>query len=94
MNEATYQTWWQLHLRVAKGEELSGQEREHYLATLKHLEQEEVLQEDTAQIERLQSQLAQAKAEGEHLRTYRLQLEAKLAELERSSQSRKAVAVA
>lgn len=93
MNKATYEAWWQLHLRAAKGEELNESERQRYLATLHHLEQEEVFHVDATDIERLQNQLTQAQAEGEHLRVYRLQLEAKLAELEHSADKRESMAV-
>ena len=80
-----YQAWWRLHLRVAQGENLSEQEHAHYLAIRNQLEREEILFEDRTEIERLQKQLAQAEIEREQLRGYRLQLEAKLAEMEHVS---------
>ncbi len=38
MSEFDYDTWWALHLRVAKGESLSEQETAEYESGLKHLE--------------------------------------------------------
>lgn len=93
MSEAEYDAWWQLHLRVARGEELGEWEREQYFATLHQLEHSEVLQDNAANIQRLQNQLTQAQAEGELLRAYRQQLEAKLAKLERRANKRKVAAV-
>ncbi len=39
MDDATYQRWWQLHLRVAKGEELDPSEQMVYDSGLKVLDQ-------------------------------------------------------
>ncbi len=41
MNEIEYRRWWQLHLRVAKGETLSPQEQIVYQAGIRLLDQEE-----------------------------------------------------
>jgi hypothetical protein len=38
MSEFDYESWWALHLRVAKGESLSEQETADYEAGLTHLE--------------------------------------------------------
>jgi hypothetical protein len=44
MNSLEYQHWWQLHLRVAKGEALEPQEREAYQSGLDLLDREEAMQ--------------------------------------------------
>jgi hypothetical protein len=37
-----HQHWWQLHVRVARGEQLNKQEMENYAAGLEQLDQEEI----------------------------------------------------
>ena len=54
MDEQTYKKWWPLHLRVAKGEKLSGEERTAYEAGLKHLH-------DSEEIGRNATELSQAR---------------------------------
>jgi len=44
MNSLEYQHWWQLHLRIAKGESLAPQEREVYQTGLDLLDREEATQ--------------------------------------------------
>jgi hypothetical protein len=41
MDQTTYERWWQLHLRVAKGEELDAAEQAIYAAGLMELDAEE-----------------------------------------------------
>jgi hypothetical protein len=40
MDQATYQRWWPLHLRAARGEELHDEERSFYEEGRRSLEQE------------------------------------------------------
>ena len=57
MTESTFQSWWPLHLRVARGESLSAEERSFYDATrlaLDHDEQQQPLQ--TAQLAKAELQ--------------------------------------
>jgi len=42
MNEQQYKAWWQLHRRVAVGEQLSDEERRIYQSGLAELEAEEM----------------------------------------------------
>lgn len=45
MDRAAYQQWWQLHLRVARGETLSPEETSAYHAALGKLEGDDRLRE-------------------------------------------------
>lgn len=44
MNEQTYNQWWQLHLRVSRGETLNPQEQRLYNVGLDALDDEEKVQ--------------------------------------------------
>ena len=50
MDQATYDRWWQLHLRVANGEGLDSTERATYEAGLAVLDAEERAQFDDASL--------------------------------------------
>lgn len=41
MDEATYQRWWPLHIRVAKDEVLAAEEQPFYEAGLRELDEDE-----------------------------------------------------
>ena len=45
MDEATYEKWWPLHLRVARGESLRAEEQRCYEAGREQLHDQEVLNE-------------------------------------------------
>ena len=73
MDDVRYQRWWQLHLRVARGETLNPVERAEYEAGLETLDQEEkeqlqpesvtMLRKLRAQVEQLRHLLEQQIAE-------------------------------
>ncbi len=63
MDPDTYQRWWALHLRVARGETLSAEERPFYEAGLKQLQQEETLKDPSDSIRELRAGIAALQAE-------------------------------
>ena len=81
MDQPTYETWWHLHLRLARGGELSAEEQSCYEAGRGKLEQEERFQEATnAKLARVQ--LTRLEQEHAQLERQRRQLEAEIAQLE------------
>jgi predicted nucleic acid-binding Zn-ribbon protein len=81
VDHATYQRWWQLHLRLARGQSLSADEQSAYDAGRRALEQDELLRE-TAEARQLRAQLAALESEHGELQRRRAQLEGEIAELE------------
>ncbi|MBC8870777.1 MAG: hypothetical protein H8E44_15245 [Planctomycetes bacterium] len=81
MDRTTYQQWWQLHLRVARGESLGPDEQASYDVGCRELEREEQLLE-TTEAKESREQLAALEAEHAALETQRQQLDAEIAELE------------
>ena len=78
MNQTTHERWWQLHLRVAKGEELDAAERAIYAAGLKDLDAEDektrwensnltMLRRLRAEVESLETTLAQLQTRSHRL---------------------------
>src|SRR5258706_15389213 len=82
MDEATYKTWWPLHIRKAKGETLTPEEQSFYQTKLKQLHQEEILHEDVEGLRQMREEIERLKAENRRLQVLREQLEAKAAVLE------------
>ena len=81
MDRTTYQQWWQLHLRVARGGSLGPDEQTSYNAGRRELEREERLLE-TMEARESREQLAALETEHAALETQRQQLDAEIAELE------------
>ena len=79
MDQTTYMQWWQLHLRVARGDELDAAERATYEAGLIELDAEEKTQWTDGDLIRLR----RLKAEVESLQSTRVQLQAKSRRLDR-----------
>jgi hypothetical protein len=79
-----YKTWWQLHLRHAKGEMLTPSENVQYLQFRMHLDEDEARELNillpTAQF---QKQLTEAEARLRQLQQKRRALSARIATLER-----------
>jgi hypothetical protein len=82
VDQATFQRWWELHLRVARGESLTSEERATYNAGLQELEKDEKLQEVRSTRE-VREQLRALEAERMNLEARRRVLESKIADLER-----------
>jgi hypothetical protein len=63
MDGVTYQAWWPLHVRVAKGEALAPEERAAYEAGLHALEQaEELAPRDLTALRAMRQEAAEAEA--------------------------------
>ncbi|HLK61738.1 MAG TPA: hypothetical protein VKU00_34650 [Chthonomonadaceae bacterium] len=82
MEAHTYQIWSQLHLRVARGETLTAEEKAIYDIGIKELDREEKIEGDMARLRQLKANLAQLEAENTHLREERQQLDAQIAAVE------------
>ena len=79
MDQTTYMRWWQLHLRVAQGEELDAAERVIYAAGLTELDAEEKTQWEDGNL----TMLHRLRAEVESLETAHAQLQARSQSLNR-----------
>jgi len=79
MDQAAYQHWWQLHIRVARGDGLNASELALYEAGVAELDAEEQAQWEDANIERLR----QLKAAVDRLEATHAQLQAKNQQLDR-----------
>ena len=77
MDDVRYQRWWQLHLRVARGETLNPTERAEYEAGLETLDQEEKEQLQPESV----TMLRKLRAQAEQLRQL---LEQQIAELRKT----------
>ena len=82
MAEITYQTWWALHLRVARNERLNVEEQPVYETGLRQLYQEEILNGDVATLRKARAEVAILEAETSKLHVRRDKLEAEIAALE------------
>ena len=73
MEESLYQQWWPLHLRVARGETLAGEEQARYELGLRQMEQDETtpvltaLRQTRATLDRLRAEHAELAAREQQL---------------------------
>ncbi len=81
MDQTNYQQWWQLHLRVARGDSLSPDEQSSYYAGRRELEREERLLE-TEQARQAREYLAALEAKHADLERRRQQVDAEITRLE------------
>ena len=82
MDEATFKSWWSLHLRVARREQLSLDERAHYEAGLRQLHQAEILDGDLGALLQAKASLAAAEAQRAQLQERERVLAEEIATLE------------
>ncbi len=82
MDQATFQRWWEIHLRVAKGDSLNSEEQAVYDAVRQELERNESLQEVRSTREVLEN-LKALEAERSKLESRRQELESEIAALEK-----------
>ena len=82
MDQATYQGWWALHLRVARGEALNADDQALYEVGRTELEQQEDLRDPSASVREAQAAVAALQAERATLSARREQLDAEIASLE------------
>jgi hypothetical protein len=88
MDEATYETWWKLHLRAARGEALSAEETVAYERGLQVLDRKEILDGDLAELRRAREAVKGADARRAELQTRHATLAAEIATLEGSLSKR------
>jgi hypothetical protein len=82
MDQSTYQRWWPLHLRVARGETLAAEDQSFYDAQCKELDKAEILQVDQEAFRAAQASLAALKAETARLQERSRQLDAEIEALQ------------
>ncbi len=90
MDETTYQQWWRLHLRVARGEKLDAAEQAAYESGLEVLDQEEKEQfapNGLAMLRRLRAQIEQLQAIHTQLLAKSARLDEQIITLESAYQS-------
>jgi predicted nuclease with TOPRIM domain len=81
MDQTTYDNWWRLHTRLARGGDLSAEEQGIYDAGRRDLERDEQFQE-AVDARRVRLELRRLEQEHVQLENQRRQLEAELAQLE------------
>jgi hypothetical protein len=81
VDEAEFQRWWEMHLRIARGQLLSPDEKAVYEAGREDLERDEKLQEVRSTRE-AREQLQKLEAERGQLEKRRQQLDREIAALE------------
>ncbi len=82
MDEATYQQWWQFHVRACRGEVLPEDERISYEDGLQELHSEEVLTEDWSALRQARAAVLELDAKCEQLHVRRQQLRRQVTRLE------------
>ncbi|HXG09934.1 MAG TPA: hypothetical protein VNK04_09110 [Gemmataceae bacterium] len=82
MDQTTYQRWWALHLRVARGERLTAEEQAIYDAGCSEFDREELSKFNLTALKRAREALAALKTEEAHLREQSERLEAEITRLE------------
>lgn len=89
MSEFDYETWWALHLRVAKGESLSEQETTDYESGLNHLEGQPAGDEEALiYLRSLRSAISRATALHADLTARSVALDSEIAVLESAYQQK------
>ena len=68
MEANAYKTWWELHLRVARGDTLMAEEQATYDAGIQELDREEKIEGNIVGLRQLRASLAQLEAENARLR--------------------------
>ena len=81
MDQIAYESWWRLHVRLARGGELSAEEQATYEAGRGKLEQEEAFQEAEG-AKRSRLELVRLEQEHAQLECQRRQVEGEIAQLE------------
>lgn len=95
MDDKDYETWWQLHVRASRGEQLDDHERADYETGLQQLHNEETLVEDTDQIRQLRSDVMALDNKCDELQSQRQHLKQRIGELEKSlsNETRRALGI-
>jgi hypothetical protein len=83
MNGSANQRWWELHVRVARGERLSPEERAVYDAIRRELEESETLQ-PLQSAKEARDELRELELQRRRLEQRRQELDAEIAAVERA----------
>jgi septal ring factor EnvC (AmiA/AmiB activator) len=84
IDQQTYQRWWNLHLRVARGDKLDSADHAYYESVRQQLEGEETLRAAAPDLGTLQTVIKSLESEHSGLEARRRQLETEIAALEGS----------
>ena len=84
MDQTAFRRWWPLHLRAARGEHLTAEERVLYEAGLAEMEGAESFDRAREAVRQLRAAVGSLEAEHAALAGRRRQLEAEIARLEAS----------
>ncbi len=87
MDDRTYQRWWQLHVRTARGERLSLVEQVEYdrgLQVLDRVERKELESVTTDALRQLRAQIGQLQTENDQLQAKSARLDRQIRTLERA----------
>jgi hypothetical protein len=84
IDQQIYQRWWNLHLRVARGDKLDSADHAFYESVRQHLEAEETLHAPAPDLGALQAVIKSLESEHSGLEARRRQLETEIAALESS----------
>ncbi len=82
MDDATYRMWWQLHIRVARGETLASEERRSYEAGLRQQQESERLDGGIGELRRVRAAVHAAETERDRMRQLQAELDREIAALE------------
>ena len=95
MNDSAYQIWWTLHLRVAKGETLSREERANYETGRQTFREEEKTETSLIQLRQTREEIQKLEAERHRLHAQQQQLRERVMALEAalSESAKKALGV-
>jgi hypothetical protein len=82
MDEDEYKAWWNLHIRVARGETLTQAEQQVYEAGVQSLDREERISGDLTRLKALRARVSELEAENGRLREQRRLLDEQIAAIE------------
>lgn len=82
IDKETHERWWPLHLKFARQEPLTNEERAFYESVLKQLDDSEVIAEGVAELARVREALAAEQIEHDRLTKRMRELDAEIASLE------------
>ena len=84
IDQQTYERWWNLHLRVARGDKLDSADHAYYESVRQQLEGEETLRAPAPDLGALRAVIKSLESEHSGLEARRRQLETEIAALEGS----------
>jgi predicted RNase H-like nuclease (RuvC/YqgF family) len=82
MDDVTYGSWWNLHIRIARGETLTSGQQKEYEAGLSEMHAQEDVSGDIGRLRKKRSEVLSLEAEHESLQQRSSSLETEIAALE------------